>query len=111
MMNAKKQRTSLVDVVYKDLMRNYKFALCLMLFILLSALAVLLVTQKNRVLLNEREQLLLERDVFRNEWRNLILEENVLADQKRIERQAINKLGMCYVTDKTESVVVIKNKL
>lgn len=109
-MNAKKQHTRLVYVVYKDFMRNYKLALCLMLLILISALAVLLVTQKNRAWLNEREQLLLEGDVFRNEWRNLILEENVLADQKRIEREAINKLGMRYVTDKTESVVVIKSK-
>lgn len=111
MMNVKKQQTRLVYLVYKDFVRNYKLALCLMLLILTSALAVLLVTQKNRVLLNKREQLLLERDVFRNEWRNLILEENVLADQKRIERQAISKLGMRYVTDKTERVVVIKNKL
>lgn len=109
-MNAKKQHTRLVYVVYKDFMRNYKLALCLMLLILISALAVLLVTQKNRAWLNEREQLLLEGDVFRNEWRNLILEENVLAAQKRIEREAINKLGMRYVTDKTESVVVIKSK-
>lgn len=108
-MNTRKQRNNLVSVIVDDLIRNNKISLVLMLCIIASASAILVVTQKTRTLLNEREQLLLEQDVLRNEWRNLILEENVLADQKRIEKHAISKLNMRYVTDKTESVVVIKD--
>lgn len=110
MMNVKKQRNSLIYSIIEDFFLHYKLPLLLVVLIILSASAILIVTQKTRLLINEREQLLLERNVLENEWRNLTLEENVLADQKRIERQAINKLKMEYVTGKTETVVVLKKK-
>ncbi|WP_392566782.1 cell division protein FtsL [Utexia brackfieldae] len=110
-MNVKKQRShSLIYHILEDLFQHYKLPLFLVVLIIISASAVLVVTQKTRLLINEREQLLLERNVLENEWRNLTLEENVLADQKRIERQAINQLKMQYVTGKTETVIVLKKK-
>lgn len=106
----KKQRYSLVGVIAEDLFKRHKLSLLLLGLIFISAMAVLMTTQNTRQLLNQRERLLLERDVLESEWRNLILEENVLADPKRIERKAIDKLNMQYVTQKTETVIVIKSK-
>lgn len=108
-MNNRNQRNNLVGIVAEDLLRNNKLCLFLLVLAVISAICVITVTQTTRNQLNEREQLLLERDVLKNEWRNLLLEENVLADQKRIEKQAIDKLKMHYVTEKVESIVVIKN--
>lgn len=107
-MNIRKPRNNLVEVIGQDLIKHNKLALLLLFAIVISAFSILIITQRTRLLLNNREQLLLAQDVLHNEWRNLILEENVLADQKRIEREAIQKLNMQYVTNKTESVIVVK---
>ena len=48
--------------------------------------------------------------MLESEWRNLVIEENVLADPKRVEEKAKNQLGMSYVTQQNETVIVIKSK-
>jgi cell division protein FtsL len=109
-MNVKKTRTNLLRVIIDDLFQHYRLSLLLLVLIIISAFFVLITTQATRLFISEQERLLLERDVLENEWRNLILEENVLADHKRIERQAINKLNMQNVNSKTETIVIVKNK-
>ncbi|QIQ20965.1 cell division protein FtsL [Zophobihabitans entericus] len=106
----RKQRTGLLGVIFDDFIHHQKLSLFLLVLVMVSAMCVLITTQQTRLLLNQRERLLLERDVLESEWRNLILEENVLADQKRIERQAISQLGMQTVTPKTETIIVIKSR-
>ena len=106
----KRSRNSLFGLIIGDLIKNQKFSLLLLVLIILSAGAVLITTQQVRKQLFEREQLLLEQDVFESEWRNLVIEENVLADPKRVEYRAKNQLGMSYVTPKNETVIVIKSK-
>lgn len=109
MSNTQKTRFSLVKLIIDDLVKNQKLSLLLIGLIIASAMLVLWTTQQTRKQLFAREQLLLERDVLESEWRNLIIEENVLADPKRIEQKA-NLLGMQYVSLKNETVIVIKNK-
>ena len=106
----KRPRNSLFGLIIGDLIKNQKFSLLLLVLIILSASAVLITTQQVRKQLFEREQLLLEQDVLESEWRNLVIEENVLADPKRVEYRAKNQLGMSYVTPENETVIVIKSK-
>lgn len=109
MSNHQKNKFSLVRLIFDDLFKNYKLSLLLMILIICSAWLVLWTTQQTRKQLFAKEQLMLERDVLESEWRNLIIEENVLADPKRIEQKA-NLLGMQYVLPKNETVIVIKNR-
>lgn len=109
MSNNAKKRFSLVKVIIDDLFKNQKLCLLLMGLIIVSALSVLWVTQQIRKEIYAQDLLTLEQDVLESEWRNLIIEENVLADPKRIEQKA-NLIGMQYVTPKDETIIVIKNK-
>lgn len=109
MNNNAKKRFSLVKVIIDDLFKNQKLSLFLTSLIVVSALVILWTTQQTRIQLFAQEQLILERDVLESEWRNLIIEENVLADPKRIEQKA-SLLGMQYVVPKNETVIVIKNR-
>lgn len=105
-----KNKFTLAKVIIDDLIENQKLSLLLICLIIISAMMVLWTTQQTRRELFTREQLLLERDVLETEWRNLIIEENVLADPKRIEQKAY-QIGMQYVTPKDETtIIVIKNR-
>ncbi|WP_081302132.1 MULTISPECIES: cell division protein FtsL [unclassified Gilliamella] len=106
----KKPSKSLFGLIIGDLFGHQKISLLLLVMIIISAGAVLITTQQVRKQLFEREQLLLEQDVLESEWRNLIIEENVLAEPKRIEEKAKIQLGMSYVTPQNETVIVIKSK-
>jgi cell division protein FtsL len=106
----KRSTKSLFGLIISDFLRHQKFSLFLLALIVASSVAVLITTQQVRRQLFEREQLLLEQDVLESEWRNLVIEENVLADPKRIESKAKNQLGMSYVAQKNETVIVIKSK-
>ncbi|OCG07537.1 cell division protein FtsL [Gilliamella sp. wkB178] len=108
--NPKKPCKSLFGLIIGDLLGRQKFSLLLLILIIISAGAVLITTQQVRKQLFEREQLLLEQDVLESEWRNLVIEENVLADPKRVEDKAKNQLGMTSVTPQNETVIVIKSK-
>ncbi|MWN31828.1 cell division protein FtsL [Gilliamella sp. Pra-s65] len=106
----KRPSKSLVGLIISDLFGHQKLSLLLLVMIVISAGAVLITTQQVRKQLFEREQLLLEQDVLESEWRNLVIEENVLADPKRVEDKAKVQLGMSYVTPQNETVIVIKSK-
>ncbi|OTQ75198.1 MULTISPECIES: cell division protein FtsL [unclassified Gilliamella] len=108
--NQKKTSKSLFGLILSDLFGHQKISLLLLVFIIISAGSVLVITQQVRKQLFEREQLLLEQDVLESEWRNLVIEENVLADPKRVEDKAKHQLGMTYVTPQNETVIVIKSK-
>ena len=108
--NQKRSSKSLLGLIFSDLLGHQKISLLLLVLIVISAGAVLVTTQQVRKQLFEREQLLLEQDVLESEWRNLVIEENVLADPKRVEDKAKHQLGMTYVTPQNETVIVIKSK-
>lgn len=104
-----KNRFSLVKSIIDDLFKHQKLSLLLLSLVVISAFLVLLITQQTRKQVFHQEQLMLERDVLESEWRNLVIEENVLAEPKRIELKA-NQLGMQYVTPNKETVIVLKKK-
>lgn len=74
--------------------------------ILLSAIFVVTIVHKTRLLITDREQLILEHDALDIEWRNLILEENALGDHSRVERIATETLCMQHV-DVYHEVLII----
>ncbi|MFZ4833509.1 cell division protein FtsL [Rouxiella sp. Mn2063] len=100
------ERHGLVGVIFGDIFRHGKLPMLLLISVLGSALAVVTISHKTRLLTAQREQLVLERDALDIEWRNLILEENALGDHSRVERIANDKLHMQHVDPSQEIIVV-----
>lgn len=101
-----KKRYGLIRIIGNDLLRYYKLKLLLLIAILASAIIVVAITYKTRRLTAEREQMFLRRNMLDIEWRNLILEENTLSNQSRIERIATEKLQMQHVDSSQENIVI-----
>ncbi len=68
--------------------------LALLLAVIASALLVVNTRHQSRQLFLELEKLSLERDMANSEWSRLQLEQATLADAGRIEKIAVEKLGM-----------------
>ncbi|KAB7898390.1 cell division protein FtsL [Rouxiella sp. S1S-2] len=100
------ERHGLVGVIFSDILRNGKIPMILLTASLISAMAVVTLSHKTRLLTAQREQLVLEKDALDIEWRNLILEENALGDHSRVERIATEKLQMQHVDPSQETIVV-----
>ncbi|PIJ49744.1 cell division protein FtsL [Erwinia sp. OLTSP20] len=100
------ERHSLPGAIAGDILRHGKFALMLLVAVLVTALMVVTTAHKTRLLTAQREQLVLERDALDIEWRNLILEENALGDHSRVERIATEKLQLQHVDPSQENIVV-----
>ncbi len=100
------ERHGLVGVIFGDIMRHGKIPMILLISCLVSAMAVVTISHKTRLLTAQREQLVLEKDALDIEWRNLILEENALGDHSRVERIATEKLQMQHVDPSQETIVV-----
>ena len=75
----------LVGSIGKDILNNGKLPALLLIAVLASSSLVVITTYQTRRLAVEREQLLLEQNILDIEWRNLILEDNVISDQSRFE--------------------------
>ncbi|MGL5758052.1 cell division protein FtsL [Plesiomonas sp.] len=99
------ERHSLTSIISEDLCRFGKLPLLLVVLVFCSAIAVVLSTHRTRLLIVEREHLVLERDALDIEWRNLILEENALGEHNRVERLSGEKLQMQRVSPAQEKVV------
>ncbi len=81
-----------VDVWF-DIKRNI-LSYCLLLIVVFSAFSVIYFTHLNRQTTSALEQMLSERDELDIEWRNLLLEQNSLAEHSAIESRARNTLNM-----------------
>lgn len=102
------ERHALPGVIGGDLLRHAKLPLCLFVAIIVTAISVVTTAHHTRLLTAQREQLVVERDALDIEWRNLILEENALADHSRVERVATGKLQMQHIDPSQENIVVQK---
>lgn len=102
------ERHTLTGVIGQDLLRHGKLPLILLVAVIISAVYVVTTAHKTRLLTAEKERLVLEKNVLDIEWRNLILEENALADHSRVERFSSEKLGMVHVDPAKENIVVTK---
>ena len=97
-------KTVLVVDILQDLQRHIVTYVLLML-VVISAFSVIYFTHLNRQSTSSLEVLLTERDELDIEWRNLLLEQNSLAEHSAIESKAEKLLNMKRPTIKTEVII------
>lgn len=84
---------SLSQEIWLDVKRH-SFTYGLIVLVTISAFTVIFLTHLNRQTTIELEQLYSQRDDLDIEWRNLLLEQNSLAEHSEIEQQAEQQLIM-----------------
>lgn len=97
-------RTALVTDIWQDIAR-YAFSYFLLLAVVISAFSVVYYTHVNRQTTSELEVLLSQRDELNIEWRNLLLEQNSLAEHSAIESKAKKLLNMKRPDTKSEVII------
>jgi cell division protein FtsL len=90
--------------IWTDIKR-FSWAYFLLVCLLVSAFSVIYFTHLNRQTTSELEQLLTQRDELDIEWRNLLLEQNSLAEHSEIESKAKRLLKMKRPDVKSEVVI------
>jgi len=96
---------ALVVDIYHDI-QQHVLTYIVLAFVIGSALAVIYYTHMNRQTTSQLEVLLTERDKLDIEWRNLLIEQNSLAEHSAIEIKASKMLDM--KRPDADSEVVIK---
>ena len=94
----------LIVDIWHDIQRNLVSYIFLFL-VVMSAFSVIYFTHLNRQSTSGLEVLLTERDELDIEWRNLLLEQNSLAEHSAIESKASKFLKMKRPNIKTEVIV------
>jgi len=97
----------LVVELWHDIKR-YFLVYVLLLMVMMSAFSVIYYTHLNRQSTSKLEVLLAQRDELDIEWRNLLLEQNSLAEHSAIESKAENVLNMVKPSANTEVIVKLK---
>jgi cell division protein FtsL len=87
------RKTNLPLDIWYDIQRHI-FVYVLLLAVVISAFSVIYFTHLNRQTTSGLEVLLTERDMLDIEWRNLLLEQNSLAEHSTIESKADKLLNM-----------------
>nr|WP_314263014.1 cell division protein FtsL [uncultured Moellerella sp.] len=100
------ERHSLLRIIGRDLFSYGIVPLFLLAGIIISAVSTVTTTHETRLLTAEKDRLYEEKEMLDIEWRNLILEENALANHSRVERLSADKLQMVHVDPSQENVVV-----
>ncbi|RHW76720.1 cell division protein FtsL [Colwellia sp. RSH04] len=97
-------RTALVTDIWQDIVR-YALSYLLLVAVVISAFSVIYYTHVNRQTTSELEVLLSQRDELNIEWRNLLLEQNSLAEHSAIESKATKLLKMKRPDTKSEVII------
>lgn len=100
--------TARSNVLIVDIWRDVKrhLVICFLLFlVVISAFSVIYFTHLNRQTTSKLELLLTDRDELDIEWRNLLLEQNSLAEHSSIETKATQLLNMKRPDAKTEVII------
>lgn len=97
-------RVHLGKEILADLWRH-KLQIGLFVAVLISAFAVILVTNMTRGLTAEQNDLMAEQDRLNTEWRHLLLEQSTLAEHSRVASTAMEKLHMGRPLVTTEKVI------
>ncbi|WP_426358435.1 cell division protein FtsL [Pseudocolwellia sp. HL-MZ19] len=92
--------------IWKDLKRNI-LVLILLMSVLVSAFYVIYFTHMHRQTTSSFENLLVERDELDIEYRNLLLEQNSLAEHSAIESKAAKQLNMKRPDAKSEVIITL----
>ena len=90
--------------IWRDIQRNL-LSYTVMVLVEITAFALIYYTHINRQTTSELEIILTERDELDIEWRNLLLEQNSLAEHSAIETQAIKLLDMHRPNANTEIII------
>ena len=98
---------ALVFDIWQDIVR-YSVTYILLLFVVLSAFSVIYYSHINRQTTSELEVLLSQKDELNIEWRNLLLEQNSLAEHSAIESKATNLLDMKRPSAGSEVIVTLE---
>ncbi|MFD2164981.1 cell division protein FtsL [Thalassotalea euphylliae] len=100
------KNAALVVDIFHDIQQHI-FTYVLLAAVVASAFAVIYFTHVNRQTTSELEVLLTERDKLDIEWRNLLIEQNSLAEHSSIERRATRMLDMKRPDAETEVVITL----
>jgi cell division protein FtsL len=98
------KKSVLVSDIWQDI-KQHVMSYMLLFLILLSAFSVVYFTHLNRQSTSEAETLLTTRDDLDIEWRNLLLEQNSLAEHSTIESKAKKLLEMKR-PDGSEEIII-----
>lgn len=98
---------ALVFDIWQDIVR-YSVTYILLLFVVMSAFSVIYYSHINRQTTSELEVLLSKKDELNIEWRNLLLEQNSLAEHSAIESKAKNLLNMKRPDSHSEVIVSLE---
>ncbi|HCH69095.1 MAG TPA: cell division protein FtsL [Colwellia sp.] len=93
--------------IWQDILQ-YFVSYALLLLVVISAFLVIYYTHVNRQTTSELEQLFTQRDELDIEWRNLLLEQNSLAEHSTIENKAMKLLNMKRPNTKSEIIIKLK---
>ncbi|MCP4987356.1 MAG: cell division protein FtsL [Colwellia sp.] len=98
---------ALVFDIWQDIVR-YSVTYILLLFVVMSAFSVIYYSHVNRQTTSELEVLLSKKDELNIEWRNLLLEQNSLAEHSAIESKAKKRLNMKRPEGDSEVIVSLE---
>lgn len=98
------KKVLLVADIWHDITRHL-LTYTILFAVVISAFAVIYFTHLNRQTTSHIEVLLTERDALENEWRNLLLEQNSLAEHSAIESQAEKQLNMTRPDANSEIII------
>ena len=90
--------------IWQDILQHLT-SYILLILVVVSAFSVIYYTHVNRQTTSELEQLFTQRDELDIEWRNLLLEQNSLAEHSAIESKASKLLNMKRPNIKTEVII------
>ena len=99
-------RVHLAKEIASDLWRH-KLQILLSVAVLVTAFAVILVTNMTRGLTAKQNDLMAEEDRLNIEWRHLLLEQGTLAEHSRVATLAMDKLQMGRPLVTTEKVITL----
>ncbi|WP_413285839.1 cell division protein FtsL [Vibrio sp. MA40-2] len=87
-------KPSLTKLIGKDIITVGPIPFILLIIIFAMAMGIVFNTHQTRQSISAKDQAYEERERLDNEWRNLILEENALAEHSRVQEMAIDDLEM-----------------
>jgi cell division protein FtsL len=101
------QRKSVLTLdIWQDILQNF-VSYTLLILVVVSAFSVIYYTHVNRQTTSELELLFTQRDELDIEWRNLLLEQNSLAEHSAIESKATKLLKMKRPNAKSEIIITL----
>jgi len=93
--------------IWQDIVQHF-VSYILLLFVVISAFSVIYYTHMNRQTTSTLEQLYTQRDELDIEWRNLLLEQNSLAEHSAIESRAKKLLNMKRPDAESEIIITLE---